>query len=861
MKTSELRQAYLEYFGAKEHRVFSSDSLVPHQDASLLFTGAGMNQFKPYFLGLKKDVKRAVSCQKCLRTGDLDRVGKTAYHHSFFEMLGNFSFGDYFKEEAIAWGWEFVTKVLKLPEKKLWVSVYREDDEAFHIWKDKIGLPASKIVRMGPEDNFWPANAPKDGPNGPCGPCSEIYVGEAPGKGVEIWNLVFTQFDRQGDGTLVGLPQKNIDTGMGLERTASVLQGVASNFEIDLFAGIRARLKTLLKSGSSETAHENAVMDHARAAVFCIADGALPSNEGRGYVVRRLVRLGCDHLEQAGAKQRGLFREVAPFIVDAMKDAYPALEARQKDILLVLANEEKAYNDVLTAQVPRLKQEFESLKKREQPQGYSVGTAGLAFKFYDTYGLPFETIDASAKESGLELKRDLFDKLLEEQKDRSRQSSKIAGEIFAKSDLYALTEGLPPTQFLGYDSLEASGKLLRVIRDDLWVFDRSPFYAESGGQVGDTGRLSGNGVEAEVLDTQAHEKIILHKVLLKSGRPETGKNYDLKVDAVRRADIMKNHTGTHLLHAALRKVLGDHVKQSGSLVSPEYLRFDFTHFKQVDTDSLSKVEALVNEEIQRNTRLNKQEMGKDEAVGQGAVAFFGEKYGDKVRVVTIGDFSKELCGGTHLESTGQIELFKITSESSIQAGVRRLEAVTGRWARKRLQESAIELRELAKEFHSDEEPQKMLDVIQAKTDRVKVLRSDMENKTALKMRDAYAVRLGKAPQVGKTRVYVQREPLASPDLFQRTFMHLRRFKEPFVVLWQCGGQDKVSFAVGASDDLVGQGFHSGKIVKIISQVVEGSGGGRPEFALGGGKRADKAEDAVALGEKVIREDLVQMKES
>ena len=855
MKTSELRQAYLEYFRAKEHKVFPSDSLVPHNDASLLFTGAGMNQFKPYFLGLKKDVKRAASCQKCLRMADLDRVGKTAYHHSFFEMLGNFSFGDYFKEEAIAWGWEFVTKVLKLPEKKLWVSVYREDEEAFKIWKNEIGLPESKIVQMGPEENFWPANAPKDGPNGPCGPCSEIYVGETPGKGVEIWNLVFTQFDRQSDGSLKPLPQKNIDTGMGLERTASVLQGVDSNFDIDIFSEFRKELKGLLKKGSNETAHENAVMDHARAAVFCITDGALPSNEGRGYVVRKLVRLGCDHLTQAGAES-GHFKDAVVMVARMMGDAYPEIIKKQNEIVKVIEYEENAILEITRTKVPKFERKLaaylreHSVSGKDKPQAI----AEIAFEAYDTDGVSKEIIKdrvAKAIAPGLLYNKtfEFFDQLINQQKDRSRASSKIAGEIFKKSDLYGLTEGLPATEFFGYAGCEGGGKLLRVLGDDLWVFDRTPFYAESGGQIGDTGKILGNGVEADVLDTQAHEKIVLHKVSVKKGKPEPGKSYELKVDAQRRADIMNNHTGTHLLHAALRKVLGEHVKQAGSLVAPDYLRFDFAHFKGLTPDELAKVETMVNEEIRKNTPLNKQEMTREEAAKSGAIAFFGEKYGERVRVVSVGDFSKEFCGGTHLRSTGEIGLFRVVSESSIQAGVRRIEAVTGRWAQKLEEERKKEVEDLCAMFGTGKEG--LADEIIKRSKRVAELRNRLAQITGEKMKQSLARELSRTAAVNDTKLVVMTADGATVEIIKIAADYLKIQPGQNAALFTSRADGKVTFAVAGSGDFVSRGFNAGAIVKKISPVVEGSGGGRPEFAVGGGKNISKISEAVEMGRKAI----------
>ena len=834
MMVSELKQAYLEYFRKREHRVFPSDSLIPHDDPSLLFTGAGMNQFKPYFLGLKKDLKRAASCQKCLRTADLERVGKTDYHHSFFEMLGNFSFGDYFKKEAIVWGWEFVTKVLKIPEKKLWVSVYQEDPDAFAIWKKEVGLPDSKIVKMGPEDNFWPANAPKDGPNGPCGPCSEIYVGEVPGKGVEIWNLVFTSFDRQSDGSLVPLPQKNIDTGMGLERTASILQSVKSNFEIDSFAAFRKELKALLKKGSNETTHENAVMDHARAAVFCVADGALPSNEGRGYVVRKLIRLACDHLTAAGA-EAGHFKDTVGMVARMMGGAYPGL--KEKDITLVVANEETAY--------------AEARRRAASATRGTLSVVDFSFMLYDAYGLPIDAIRERFSEEGLVFDDKGFQALLGEQKKRSRASSKVGGEIFKKSDLYALTEGLPATRFTGYSGTEGKGKLLRISKGDVLIFDQTPFYAEAGGQVGDRGVISGGGFEAEVLDTQAHEKIVLHHVRVKKGSPEEGKSYDLQVDAERRSDIMNNHTGTHLLHAALRKVLGEHVKQSGSLVAPDYLRFDFGHFKGLTPEELLKVETMVNDEIQKNTPLKKEEMSREEAAGSGAIAFFGEKYGERVRVVSVGDFSKEFCGGTHLKSTGQIGRFKIVSESSIQAGVRRIEAVTGRWALKRAQESAGELADLAKAFGVTTEG--LAQVLPSLRQRTTSLKQKLSAAAQSKVNAHEKEKFDKAPTVRGVKVVTDVVRHNVSDLTQEAARFLQKQGAECISVLAAAGPDSVSFTVSGTTVLISKGFNSGEVIRVMTPIVGGKGGGRPDFAVGGGKEVDKLNQAMTTAEKWVEE--------
>ncbi len=852
--TDQLRKLYLDYFKSREHKVFLSDSLVPSDDPSLLFTGAGMNQFKPYFLGLKKDVKRATSCQKCLRTADLDRVGKTAYHHTFFEMLGNFSFGDYFKEDAIAWGWEFVTKELCLPKEKLWVSVYEEDDEAFNIWKNKIGVTESRIVRMGPEDNFWPSNAVVDGPNGPCGPCSEIYFGETPGKGVEIWNLVFTQFDRQSDATLKDLPQRNIDTGMGLERTAAVLQGVESNFDTDNFKKIREKLRDLMSSGS-HVAHENASMDHVRAAVFTIVDGALPSNEGRGYVVRKLVRLGSDHFEKAGIpKIHRTFFKLVPAVVDAYGSIYPEISDRLKTISSIIENEEKAYE--------------ESCKRAENARQGAMSADEFAFMLYDTYGLPIDKVKDKFAKDGLSFSEAKFSEYMNKQRQRSRASSKIAGEIFSNKGSYGLVDDIARTEFLGYHGTEGEGRLLRVIKNNekakslntgeegVLIFDRSPFYAESGGQIGDTGEITGKDFKAMVLDTQSLEKAVAHKVKVEKGEAREGEKCHLKVDAERRADIMKNHTATHILHSALRRVLGDHVKQSGSLVAPDRLRFDFTHFKAMDPEALHKVEALVNDVIRRNISLEKKVVAKEDALREGAIAFFGEKYEDDVRVVTIGDFSKELCGGTHLHSTGEIGSFKIISEGSIQAGVRRIEAVTGKKALEAAVEKEKEIDAIVKTFRVKKEDLPL--GLKKVGEFVSKLKNKLTNSAATKVNNSVDSHFDSSAKVAGVKLLIQDIDGADPELLKSAIDYLKTLGVPFAALFASEFEDKVTFAVGVSQDIASKGLHSGKIVKEIATIVEGNGGGKPDFAVGGGKGVRKKSEAIELGRQKITGALKQI---
>ncbi len=835
MTTDALRKLYLDYFSAKDHRVFPSDSLVPADDPSLLFTGAGMNQFKSYFLGLKKDLKRATSCQKCLRTADLDRVGKTAYHHSFFEMLGNFSFGDYFKEEAIVWGWEFATRALGLPKEDLWVSVYQDDDEAFELWRKKVGLPESRIVRMGAEDNFWPSNAPLDGPNGPCGPCSEIYVGQTPGKGVEIWNLVFTQYDRQGDGSLKNLPQRNIDTGMGLERAAAVIQRVESNFDIDTFAALRKELHTLLKKAGLERPHENAALDHIRAATFSIADGALPSNEGRGYVIRKIIRLATDHFNKAGAVTPGTLHKLVPAVVRIMGTVYPELADRQKTIMSIIENEEKAY--------------FEACRRAETARQGTMSAEEFAFMLYDTYGLPLDRIRTKFEKEGKSFDEKIFEEYLKEQRDRSRSSSSMSGDIFSMDSKIALVAGLPPTQFVGYESLAAEAKLLfEAPKENILIFDRSPFYAEAGGQIGDTGTIEGSGFKAAVIETQWMEKCIAHKVRMESGRAEVGKNYKLSVDTERRADIMKNHTATHLLHSALRKVLGDHVKQSGSLVADDHLRFDFTHFSAMDETRIAEVERLINEEIRKNVPLKKEVMPKEVAIQEGAAAFFGEKYGDQVRVVSVGDFSKELCGGTHLETTGQIGLFKIVSESSIQAGVRRIEAVTGNAALARIYQSEKELDVLIRSFSLKGPDYKK--ELQTRQLRIKGLKNKLFDSMDRVMKDETNNFIKNSPDTqGIKRVFVSFS-YADIDLIKNEVQYLKDQHLSFVGLFCATDQEKMSYVVAASGDVVAGGWNSNVFLQTLNRELGGNGGGRPDFAVGGTKNfgaIDKAEKFFQAG--------------
>ncbi len=767
----EIRERFLDFFRKRGHTVHPSDSLVPSNDPSLLFTGAGMNQFKDMFLGRGTlPFKRAATVQKCLRTGDLESVGRTARHHTFFEMLGNFSFGDYFKREAISWAWQFVNQEMNIPADKLTISVYKDDDEAFDIWNDEIGLPPGKIRRLGEADNFWPANAPSQGPNGPCGPCSEIYYdfGAKHGCGspdcditcgcnryVEIWNLVFTQFDRRDGGALEPLPQKNIDTGAGLERFGAVLQGVHSNFETDVFRAIIAAgchvLGLTYTPGTEQSSRLRRIADHVRALTFCIADNALPSKEGRGYVVRRILRTALRDGVQLGHPQAFLHKLV-PAVVEVMKKGYPSLVERRDVIEKVVKTEEEGFlrtlekgNELIAEAIARLRKEGKDTLPGED-----------AFKLSDTYGFPIEMTEQILRDHRIKVDRVRFENLMEEA--RKISGGATTDKIFVGGALGKMKEEkVSVTEFLGYGVAVAElpkphdATVLRIAKigsrkeydgskKDLTAFtkmlgsesstlvesagegadvavllDRTPFYGEGGGQVGDAGTISADGLQVAIEDCKKPDHLHLHLGRVTKGTLKVGQKVKVAIDAARRLDVMRNHTGTHILQAALRAVLGPHVQQAGSVVEPDRLRFDFSHFQAVTPEEIRKIEDWVNGAVFADHPVSKVELSMDEAKAKGAIAFFGEKYGDRVRVVTVGpSLSVELCGGTHLEHAGTIGSFRITSESSIGSGIRRIEAVTGRQAVELAREQDAALGELARLLKSPKPdvPKKVLKLLE-----------------------------------------------------------------------------------------------------------------------------------------------------
>ncbi|MDP6433437.1 MAG: alanine--tRNA ligase, partial [Candidatus Scalindua sp.] len=685
----------------------------PGNDPTLLFTGAGMNQFKDMFLGKGTlGVKSATTCQKCIRTGDIENVGKTPMHHTFFEMLGNFSFGDYFKLEAIEMAWEFMLNEMKLPEERLSVSIYLDDEESYGIWLKKIGVPEDKIYRFGEKENFWPANAPSDGPNGPCGPCSEIFYDRGKDVGcrrkecapdcdcerfVEVWNLVFTQFDRKDGGVLEPLPNKNVDTGMGLERMASVMQDVSTNFEIDIFKPIIQNISEITEvKYDSQTENGklmNRIADHIRAIIFCISDGVLPGNEGRGYVERRLLRRAVRDGLKLGKEECFLYKLV-PIIADVMHEAYSEIKQRRENIARIIKNEEERFHETLFMGNKRLDELMEGLRR----SGQKRLSGQDAFQLYDTFGFPFEMTKSILEESGLNVDESGFEREMEKQREQARSSTQMTGNIFDEGPIGIIKETAKETTFLGYENCEIESRVIGLIIDEKLVkaadtgqevhivLDQTPFYAEAGGQVGDTGIVQTKNSKVEVSNTKKSNDIIVHIGKVVEGKIKTNENVTCVIDKGRRAAIKRNHSATHLLHYTLRQVVGQHAEQSGSLVAPERLRFDFHHFEGIKKDEIARIEELMNERIMENTPVATEEMALDKARKAGATALFGEKYGENVRVVSIGDYSQELCAGTHVKNTGEIGLFKITSESSIAAGIRRLEAVTGNDALTRIRQ-------------------------------------------------------------------------------------------------------------------------------------------------------------------------------
>jgi alanyl-tRNA synthetase len=864
MRTDDIRQAYLDFFESKGHQIVGSDSLVPKDDPTLLFTGAGMNQFKEKFLGRNITYRRAASSQKCLRTGDLENVGRTPRHHTFFEMLGNFSFGDYFKKEAILWAWEFFTKALKIDPAKLWASVYKDDEEAYDIWKDLVRIPSSRIVRFGEKDNFWPSEAPTKGPNGPCGPCSEIFFDHgrdagckktdcAPecdcGRFVEIWNLVFTQFDRQPDGSLEPLPSKNIDTGMGLERIAAVMQCVKTNFEIDIFVPLVdaisssipdcARNPLRFQSGIVRfqsgigSAKVNAIADHIRAVTFCIADGVMPSNEERGYVVRKLIRRAMSHMQDIGIEEAFLYKLVS-VVADVMKPQYPEIMERRDDIAQIVKREEENFLNVLAVQLPKVEAAFEELSKKKD----SGKIAEKAFDFYDTYGMPYDMLEETAEKFHVKIDKRLFSSLLEKQRERSRSKTKIKSEIFTETFAKRVEALGLNTEFLGYEKAHAEAVVLAVLEGGEIVLDRTPFYGESGGQAGDWGEIETESGAVEVEDAKRIGQTIVHIGKVLRGEIKKGEKARVSINEDVRRKIMRNHTATHLLQANLRKVLGGHVHQTGSLVDQDHLRFDFTHIRKMEPREISRVEEMVNMDIKRAIPVKKEIKSLDAAREEGATALFGEKYSDKVRVVSIGNVSKELCGGTHVDNTEYIEFFKITGESSIASGVRRIEAVTAEAAKEWVKKQA-------------DAEKKRLEAQNRKDENKKISGARLSEEIT-----KIDLLIARAQIFGNTKVVTAMINGLNMEGLRVLSDRIRSKTPSALIILAFNDDEKASFTVSLTDDLVEKGMKAGDLAKELAGLLNGSGGGRPEFAQGGGKDAAGLAEALEKIVDAIKERIV-----
>ncbi|HET7313054.1 alanine--tRNA ligase [Salinisphaera sp.] len=859
MTTNALRSRFIEYFKANAHRFVASSSLVPASDPTLLFTNAGMVPFKDVFLGRDpRDYQRAVSSQRCVRAGgkhnDLENVGYTARHHTFFEMLGNFSFGDYFKREAIRFAWEFLTVELELPAEKLWVTVYEDDAEAEAVWREEIGIPDARLARIGAKDNFW-----QMGDTGPCGPCSEIFYdhgehirGGPPGtpeedgdRFVEIWNLVFMQYDRQPDGAMIELPKPSIDTGMGLERIAAVMQGTHDNYGIDVFVTLMAAAAQAVgitgEPREDQLPSLKVVADHIRATAFLIADGVMPSNEGRGYVLRRIMRRAIRHGYKLGADGAFFYKLVAP-LNELMGEAYPELNDARQQIERVVEQEEQRFSETLTQGMKILEDAIAGMSGAEIP-GETV------FKLYDTYGFPVDLTNDVARERDLALDMAGFERSMSAQRERARAASQFGADYHAQlDDIGAATE------FLGYEAVEAPAEVVSLLVDGepvgsidiggqgVVVLDRTPFYGESGGQLGDTGTIVGAGFTFVVTDTQKQNGVFLHLGRAEGGAVTPGAAVTAAVDVARRRDIELNHTATHLLHAALRDVLGTHVRQKGSLVAPDRLRFDFSHFEAVTPEQLASIEAQVNERIRENIEGQIYERSYDEAVAEGAMAFFGEKYGAVVRVVRFGDYSVELCGGTHAPTTGALGFVKITEERGVSAGNRRLEAVSGSHALAWIQ--AVLDRQARLVGRLKAAPGELEDKLDRVLERVSGLEKQLETANQKLATSQGADLAASAVNIGGAQLVVKRMDGADRKALRETVDALKNKLDNAIVVLGAAEGDKVALIAGVSKTQADK-IPAGALVNHVAGQVGGKGGGRADMAQAGGSEPEKLDAALA----------------
>lgn len=871
---NELREAYLSFFESKGHLRMSSFSLVPHNDPSILLINAGMTPLKPYFTGREQPPrKRVTTCQKCIRTPDIENVGKTSRHGTFFEMLGNFSFGDYFKKEAIPWAWEFMTRVLEIPEELLYVSIYEEDDEAFDIWHKDVGLPPEKIFRMGKADNFWEHGT------GPCGPCSEIYFDRGPSKGcgkpdckvgcecdrfIEVWNNVFTQFDKQEDGSYLPLASKNIDTGMGLERLACVVQGVDNIFEVD---AIRAILDHVCTIAGVEYGKEykkdvsiRVISDHTRSVTMMVSDGILPSNEGRGYVLRRLLRRAARHGRLLGIK-RTFLSEVVDTVIACFGEAYPNLKEKQDYIKKVISLEEERFYATIDQGMVILEGYLSEVKA----SGSQVLSGEMVFKLHDTYGFPLDLTREIALENNVDIDEEGFHQEMKKQKTKAREAHKAREGSAWEKDLFANTDKSVATRFVGYSEYSCDAQVLHIIKEDeladnaqqdeeaTLVLDVTPFYAESGGQVGDTGFISNDHFNLEVNGCRkTADGKYLHTGKVLSGAVQVGDKVKAAINTEKRLATARNHTTTHLLHKALRNILGDHVHQAGSMVTPDRLRFDFSHFSAIEPAQLEAIEKQVNEKILENLTVVTQELNVEEAKKGGAMALFDEKYGDVVRVVSVGSFSKELCGGTHLKATGEAGFIKIISESGISAGVRRIEALTGLNAIQYYQSRDDLLKRIADTAKAS--PEDTARKIESLYDELRTVKKELEQVNSKLVKGSMDSIIDNADSVNGIKIVAARMEGLDMNALRNASDTIKAKLGSGVVILVSSKDDKVNLIVSATKDAVDSGVHSGNIIKDAAAACGGGGGGRPEMAQAGGKDPGGMDEAL----RIAREKAVAM---
>ncbi len=872
---NELRRMFLEFFESKGHLAMKSFSLVPHNDNSLLLINSGMAPLKPYFTGQEIPPRtRVCTCQKCIRTGDIENIGKTARHGTFFEMLGNFSFGDYFKHEAIAWSWEFLTQVVGLDAGRLYPSVYLDDNEAFEIWNKEIGIPAERIFRFGKEDNFWEHGS------GPCGPCSEIYYdrGEKYGCGkpdctvgcecdryIEVWNNVFTQFDNDGHGNYTELEHKNIDTGMGLERLAVVVQDVDSLFTVDTNKALLDRVCQLAHT-EYQADHEKdvslrIVTDHIKSCTFMISDGIMPSNEGRGYVLRRLLRRAARHGRKLGIEGKFL-ADLSSTVISLSKDGYPELEEKKAMIFKVLSEEEDKFNKTIDQGLAILG----DMEEKMAAEGSKKLSGADAFKLYDTYGFPLDLTKEILEEKGMEVDQDGFTAAMKEQKDKARKARKTTNYMGADVTVYQSIDVSVTTKFVGYDRLVHDSQITVLTTEDEIVealtdgqkgtilVDETPFYGTMGGQQGDTGVIiSGNG-EFKVEDTiHLQGGKVGHVGIMVKGMFQTGETVTLKVCEKMRRSTEKNHSATHLLHKALRTVLGSHVEQAGSFVAPDRLRFDFTHFSAMTKDEITRVETIVNDEIRRSLPVVTQEMSLDDAKKTGAMALFGEKYGDVVRVVKMGDFSTELCGGTHVSDTGSIQAFKILSEAGIAAGVRRIEALTADGLMSYYKETENELHAAAKTAKTS--PAALNAKIEAMLEEIKALHSENEKLKSKLANEAMGDVMNQVQEIQGVKLLAIKVTDVDMNGLRNLGDQLKEKLGEGVVVIASVAEGKVNLMASATEGAQKRGAHAGNLIKAIAGLVGGGGGGRPGMAQAGGKNPAGVEDALKEAAKVVGEQI------